>query len=285
VTLQAEQREKVAKFLDHGVCLHRSRQRSVPAPNSLHPRLSRAIHVHFGVVSDKDSVLGARVQALQRAAKDLGIWFANPFGVGNQDGIKGRCECQAFQLAALHANGPVRDQPEPESRCAQRRKRLGGIREKHTGAREAGTIISQQWFRQFRRQPESCERAGEQFLARSISIAIELDHDPNVLRFIHRLQHAREPFPLISNEPLEAQTTVKKRSVEIEDDGLKRDETAHYGSLLRRWLRTGRTVGAVEPSFRYRAVDSANASRRSCGRPHRPRYFSAEVSRSRTSTR
>jgi hypothetical protein len=143
VTLHTEQREKVAKFLDDGICFHRSRQNSVPTPNSLHPRTPRTRHVHFGVISNEDSVLGACTEALQRTAKDLGIWFANAFGVGNEDSVKGGRESQTFQLAALHAHGPIRDQPEPESRGAKRRQRLGGIREQHTGARETGTIIPQ----------------------------------------------------------------------------------------------------------------------------------------------
>lgn len=83
-----KQFKKIAQLLDDGISLHRSRQPSVPTPNSFHPGASRAGHVHLGVVSNEDSVIGFRAEALQSTAKYLRIWFADAFGIGNQDRIK-----------------------------------------------------------------------------------------------------------------------------------------------------------------------------------------------------
>jgi hypothetical protein len=71
------------------------------------------------VISDEDSELGPRTEALQRTPKDFRIWSADTLGVRNQDGIKDRRERQAFQLAALHANGSIRDQSKLEPRCSK----------------------------------------------------------------------------------------------------------------------------------------------------------------------
>jgi hypothetical protein len=62
--LQTEQSKKVAQFLDDGICVDRSGQRSVPAPNSLHSHSSRTRHVHLGVIADEDRVLRSRFEAL-----------------------------------------------------------------------------------------------------------------------------------------------------------------------------------------------------------------------------
>ena len=68
---------------------------------------------------------------------------------------------------------------------------------------------------------------------------------PNVLRLIDRVKDSREPFPLTSHKPFEAPTTVKKSPIEVEDEGLKRRQTAHAESLSwGRWAvhRRGRRV-------------------------------------------
>jgi hypothetical protein len=42
----------------------------------------------------------------------------------------------------------------------------------------------------------------------------------NVLLLVYSLEEVSKAFPLIPNKPLEASTTVKQGSVEIEDHGL-----------------------------------------------------------------
>ena len=54
MVVQTEQVKKIDEFLDDGIGLHRSRQRAVSTPNSLHPSASRASHVHLGVISNED---------------------------------------------------------------------------------------------------------------------------------------------------------------------------------------------------------------------------------------
>ena len=64
------------------------------------------------------------------------------------------------------------------------------------------------------------DHAGEQLLPWSIPVAIKLYNGLNVLLLVYRLEEVSKPFPLISNKSLEASTTVKQGSVEIEDHGL-----------------------------------------------------------------
>ena len=54
---------------------------------------------------------------------------------------------------------------------------------------------------------------------------------------------------MISHKPLEARTTVKKRSVEIEDDSLSREEMAHYASLPLTRAKRGFAVDRITPSL------------------------------------
>ena len=67
-----------------------------------------------------------------------------------------------------------------------------------------------------RRQiPEPRDHAREQRFPWSVAVAIKLYEGLNVLLPVRSLA-VRKPFPLISNEPLEASTTVKEGSVKIE---------------------------------------------------------------------
>ena len=91
------------------------RNTRVSTPDGLHARSSRPGYVHLGVVTHKDSSSRGDVESLQRTEKDPAIWFADALGVGNQDGIKQRQERQAFQLATLHSNRAIRNQPEPQA--------------------------------------------------------------------------------------------------------------------------------------------------------------------------
>jgi hypothetical protein len=52
------------------------------------------------------------------------------------------------------------------------------------------------------------------------TVAIELYEDLDVLLLVDGRDEARKSFPLISKEPLEASTTIKQGSVEIEGHGL-----------------------------------------------------------------
>ena len=73
---------------------------------------------------------------------------------------------------------------------------------------------------QARRKIESRGHTGEQRLPWSIPVAIELYEGLDVLLLVRSLEAVRKPFPLISNEPLEASTAVEEGSVKIEDHGL-----------------------------------------------------------------
>jgi hypothetical protein len=64
------------------------------------------------------------------------------------------------------------------------------------------------------------DQAGKQLPPGSISIAIKLYKDLNVLLLVYSPNDVSKPLPLISNEPLETSTTIKQGSVEIEDHGL-----------------------------------------------------------------
>jgi len=172
------------------------------------------------VVSHEDRSIGHRIEAIQGTAKDLGIWFADALGIGYQNGVKGRLESEALQLPALHSDGSICDQPKLEATCAKGRQRLGGIREQQTGARKSRTVIVQQSLSQARRQVELRDHIGEQLLPWAIPVAIKLYEGLNVLLLVCGLEEVSKPFPLMSNKPLEASTTVKQRSVEIEDHGL-----------------------------------------------------------------
>ena len=70
-----------------------------------------------------------------------------------------------------------------------------------------------------RRNPEPRDHTGKQRLPWSVPVAIKLYESLNVLLLVCSLEAVRKPFPLISNEPLEASTTVKESAVEIEDHG------------------------------------------------------------------
>ena len=106
----------------------------------------------------------------------------------------------------------------PDAR--RRRQRLGGVREEHTGTRKSGAVIVQQSLSQARRKLELRDHAGKQLLPWSIPVAIKLYEGLNVLLLVYSLEAVSKPFPLISNKPLEASTTVKQGSVKIEDHGL-----------------------------------------------------------------
>jgi hypothetical protein len=97
---------------------------------------------------------------------------------------------------------------------------LVGIGKKHTGARKSGAVIVQQILSQARRKVELRGHAGEQLLPGSVPVAIELYKRLNVLRLVYGPADVWIPFPLISNKPLEASTTVEQGAVEIEDNGL-----------------------------------------------------------------
>ena len=99
-------------------------------------------------------------------------------------------------------------------------KRLGGIREQHARARKAGAVIAQQSLGQARRKLELRDHAGEQLLPWSIPVAIQLYKGLNVLFLVYGLEEVSESFPLITNESLEASTTVEQGTVEIEDHRL-----------------------------------------------------------------
>ena len=102
----------------------------------------------------------------------------------------------------------------------RQRQRLGGVREKHTGIRKSGAVIVQQSLSHARRKLEPRDHTSEQRLPWSVPVAIKLYEGLNVLLLVCSLEAVRKPFPLISNEPLEASTTVKQGSVKIEDHGL-----------------------------------------------------------------
>ena len=86
--------------------------------------------------------------------------------------------------------------------------------------RKAGAVIVQQSLSHARRNPEPRDHTGEQRLPWSVPVAIKLYEGLNVQLLVYSLEAIRKPLPLISNKPLEASTTVKEGSVEIEDDGL-----------------------------------------------------------------
>ena len=148
------------------------------------------------------------------------IWFADTLGIGNQDGVKRGFERQAFQLATLHSNRTICDQSELEAGCTKGGKRLGGVREKHTGTWKSSAVIVQQRLSKASRKLELRDHACEQLRPWTIPVAIELDKGLDVLLRIYSLEEVSKAIPLISNKPLEASTTVKERSVEIEDHGL-----------------------------------------------------------------
>ena len=75
--------------------------------------------------------------------------------------------------------------------------------------------------------------AAEQLSSWSISITITLDKSLNVLVFIDSLDDVSESFPLISNEPLEASTTVKQGSVEIENNGANIRQHLFYTPMMK----------------------------------------------------
>jgi hypothetical protein len=172
------------------------------------------------MVAHKDSVSGIDIEAIQRAEENLAIWFVDALGLGYQDGIKQGCESQAFQLPALHSNGSIRNQPEPSARGAKGQQRLSRIGEKHTRAGEPNAVVLQQSLSQARRKIHLRDQAGEQLLPGSISVAIAVDKSPNVLLLVYGFKVRGKSLPLTSNEPLEASTTVKQGSVEVEDHGL-----------------------------------------------------------------
>jgi hypothetical protein len=61
----------------------------------------------------------------------------------------------------------------------------------------------------------------EQFFPGRVAISIEVNESFDVRLQVYSLSRGKEPFPLISNEVLEASTTVQERSVEIEENSLK----------------------------------------------------------------
>jgi hypothetical protein len=172
------------------------------------------------MVTDKGSLSGIGVESLQGTMKNPAIWFADTLGVRNQDGVKHRCESQAFQLATLHSNGAICDQPELEAGCAKGRKCLRGISEEHTRFRKSSALIVQQNLSQARPKLEPRDHAREQLLSWTIAVAIEPYKGLDVLLRVYSLEEVRKTFPLTSNKPLEASTTVQQSSVEIEDHGL-----------------------------------------------------------------
>ena len=111
------------------------------------------------------------------------------------------------------------------------RQRLGGVREEHTGIRKSGAVVVQQGLSHARRKPEPRDHAGEQRLPWSVPVAIKLYEGLNVLLLVCSLEAVRKPFPLITNEPLEASTTIKQGSVKIEDHGLNIRSHLSYKAL------------------------------------------------------
>ena len=65
-----------------------------------------------------------------------------------------------------------------------------------------------------------------------LPVAIKLYEGLNVLLLLYSLEDVSEPFPLTSNKPLEALTTVKKGSVEIEDHGLNARQHLLHETLV-----------------------------------------------------
>ena len=64
------------------------------------------------------------------------------------------------------------------------------------------------------------DHAGKQLVPWSVAVAITLYQSLNVLLLVHSPEEISKASPLISNIPLEASTTVKQGSVEIEDHRL-----------------------------------------------------------------
>jgi hypothetical protein len=66
---------------------------------------------------------------------------------------------------------------------------------------------------------------------------------PTKLLLVYSLEEVSKPTPLISNEPLEASTTVKQGSVEIENNGADIRQHLFYKTLIRdlRRRRAART--------------------------------------------
>jgi hypothetical protein len=56
---------------------------------------------------------------------------------------------------------------------------------------------------------------------------------PTKLLLVYSLEEVSKPTPLISNEPLEASTTVKQGSVKIENDGPNIRQHLFYKALIR----------------------------------------------------
>ena len=162
------------------------------------------------MITHKDRSSGIGVESLQCTVKDLAIWLVDALGLGNQDGVEHGRKGEAFQLAALHANGAIRDEAELQARGAKGRKGLCGIREQQTHTRKSGTVIIQQSLSQAGRKLELCDQAVEQFLPPwPIPVAITLYKGLNVLLLVYSPDEVRKPFPLISNEPIEASTAIK----------------------------------------------------------------------------
>ena len=79
----------------------------------------------------------------------------------------------------------------------------------------------------------TAQSTAEQLSSWSISITITRDKSLNVLVFVDSLDDVSDSFPLISNEQLEASTTVKQGSVEIEHNGADIRQHLFYTPMMR----------------------------------------------------
>ena len=116
-------------------------------------QISRASHIYFGMVAHKDGPSGTDVQSFQCSVKDLGIWFADAFGIGIRIVSKMGARARHCSLRLCMRMDPFVDQAELQARCAKDRQRLEGVRKQHAGIRKCGAVVVQQGLSHARRIP------------------------------------------------------------------------------------------------------------------------------------